>query len=318
MNHPLQLELAKLLIEYIPSAELVRFLKTGTEATQGAVRLARCITGRTYVASHGYHGWVDMWRPGQTKGIQKETWEVIPLFDGTAEGLEKLLSESEHKFAAVIICPVDAKPFTKENFQGIIDVAHRHGALAIFDEVKSGFRTALGGAQEYLGVVPDITCISKGMANGYPLAAVVGKKEYMAQMATNPTVGTFSVEALSIAASIATLRELKEKNVVDHLWKMGQRLIDGLNRIVAKYEMEGVSAYADPVPSVIRFGWKDYLEGDYSSPQHNCFFQECIKHGLFFSSWHVAFVNFSHSEADIDEALDICDQAMAVTKKTCG
>lgn len=314
MNHPIQLELARLLIDMIPCAERVRFLKTGTEATQAAVRLARHITGRTYVARSGYHGWADMWWHGRTEGIHEAAWHVVPPFDGTAEGLEELFGKTRQQFAAVILCPADTRPFTTENYQRIIDVAHKHGALVIFDEIKSGFRIAPGGAQELLGVMPDLTTLSKGIANGYPLSAVVGKEETMKRMPETPTAGTFSVEALSIAAAVATLEELKEKKVADHLWKMGQRLIDGLNAICRAHGMEEPKAYPDPVPSMPRFTWKPHTD-DFSHPAHQYFFGECYRYGLFFSSWHVTFVNYSHKKRDIDEALEICDFVMGKTRK---
>ena len=314
MNHPVQLELAQLLIDLIPCAERVRFLKTGTEATQAAVRLARHITGRTYVARHGYHGWADMWWHGKTSGVHKAAWEVIPPFDGTPDGLEKLFRETKEKFAAVILCPADTRPFSRANYQGIIDAAHRHGALVIFDEIKSGFRTALGGAQEVLGVVPDLTTVSKGMANGYPLAAVVGLEKYMKRFPETPTAGTFSVEALSITASLATLREMQKKNVVAHLNEMGGRLIDGLNKICAERGIEEALAYPDPTASMPRFTWKPGTE-DSSHPAHRYFYSQCCRYGLFFSNWHVAFINYSHKKKDIDEALEICDFVLAKTRK---
>jgi glutamate-1-semialdehyde 2,1-aminomutase len=314
MNHPIQLELAELLIDAIPSAERVRFLKTGTEATVAAVRLARYITGRTWVARHGYHGWADIWWHGFTGGVPKAAWEVVPPFDGTAEGLARLLRKSRKPFAAVILCPADTRPFTRANYQGIVDVAHKHGALVIFDEVKSGFRMALGGAQEVLGVTPDLTTISKGMANGYPLSALVGKAEYMQRMNEARVAGTFSVEALALAASVATIKELKERNVPAHLARVGQRLIDGLNAICHAHGVEGPLAYPDPVPAMPRFTWKPYTD-DFTHPAHKCFFAECHRYGLFFADWHVTFVNYSHKDRDIDEALGICDLAMARTKR---
>ena len=310
MNHPVQLDLARLLIEMIPCAERVRFLKTGTEATVAAARLARHITGRTHIARSGYHGWADLWLNGREGGTDKAAWKSVLAFDGTADGLENLFKKTPEKFAAVILCPADTKPFTKENYQNIIDTAHKYGALAIFDEIKTGFRVSTGGTQKLFGVMPDLTTISKGMGNGYPISALVGKSKYLDQMNETHVAGTFSVEALSIAASLATLQEIKEKNVVEHLWKVGQRLIDGLNQICTDYGIDEAKAYSDPVPSMPRFTWKPD-----SHPAHNYFFSECLRYGLFFSPWHVTFVNYSHKERDIDEALDICDFVMARTKK---
>ncbi len=319
-NHPKQIELAELLVDMVPSAERVRFFKTGTDATVAAARLARCITKRMPVARHGYHGWADLWKgtdgcPNGVGGVDPLTGKRAMVFDGTPDGLERLFTESQRKFAAVIVCPADTRPFTTENFQGIVDVAHQHGALVIFDEVKTGFRVANGGAQELLGVLPDITTISKGMGNGYPISAVVGKAEYMERFDETPSTGTFSTEALSITASLETLKIVKNEPVVDHLWQMGQRLIDGLQAICLEYNMEEAKAYADPVPSMPRFTWHPNEGNCHSNPVHKYFFEQCIRYGLFFCSWHVAFVNYSHTNEDIDKALEICDFAMSKTRK---
>jgi glutamate-1-semialdehyde 2,1-aminomutase len=314
-NHPVQIELAELLIEMIPSAERVRFMKTGTDVTLAAARLARHITGRNHIARCGYHGWADMWRNGEQGGTDPQAWKSVLAFDGTAQELGDLFKKTKEKFAGVILCPADTKPFTTENYQGIIDVAHQHGALVIFDEIKTGFRVANGGAQELLGVMPDLTTVSKGMANGYPIAALVGKAEYMERITETPTSGTFSIEALSIAASVATLQEVIEKDVVGHLYRMGQRLIDGLQTICHDHGIEEARAYADPVASIIRMTWSTKGVNDCDHQAHHYFFSECFRYGLFFCPWHVAFVNYSHQEEDIDQALDICDFVMGKTKK---
>jgi glutamate-1-semialdehyde aminotransferase len=313
-NHPLQLKLAQQIIDMVPSAERVRFLKTGTEATIAAARLARHITGRTHLARCGYHGWADMWKRGESGGVYRPAGEVVLPFDGSAKDLVRVFETNREQFAAVILCPADTKPFTTENFQSIVDAAHDHGALVIFDEIKTGFRVAPGGAQELLGVTPDLTTLSKGMGNGYPISAVTGKAEVMSEYVHTPTSGTFSVEALSIAASSATLGEIQSKPVIEHLSEMGQRLIDGLNVVCKGHGMEGASAYADPVPSMIRFGWEPTADSQ-EHPAQQYFFSECFRYGLFFCPWHVAFVNYSHTANDIDEALDICDFVMGKTKK---
>jgi glutamate-1-semialdehyde 2,1-aminomutase len=323
MNHPVMIDVARLLTEMIPCAEGVRFMKTGTEATQLAVRLARNVTGRMHIARHGYHGWADMFIGHfSIRGSDKDASNKVHPFDGTAEGLDELLSKSKDEFAAVILCPADTRPFTHENYQGIIDVAHNHEALVIFDEIKSGFRVSAGGAQEYLGVVPDLTTVSKGIANGYPLSAIVGKSQYMDEMPGAGIAGTFSVEGLSLAAARATLTEIKTKNVVEQIHAMGGRFIDGLNEICRKHGRHEARAYGDPVPSMPRLQWKEgcikggaqYLDDE--GFRH--FFSELFKRGIFFSSWHVGFINFSHQEKDIDEALDICDCVMGMTAERFG
>ena len=260
-----------------------------------------------------------MFFPGSIKrnGVLEDAHKFVHAFNGTAEGLDQLFKKSRKKFAAVILCPADTKPFTKKNYKGIVDVAHAHGALVIFDEIKSGFRMALGGAQEVLGVTPDLTTVSKGIANGYPLSAVVGKAKYMKYMPKTPDTGTFAGEGISLAAAEATLLEFKEKDVPGHMAKMGERFIDGLNEIAGKYKMEGAVAYGDPVPAMPRLTWEKGKEIS-ENPAQNYFFQQCCLHGLFFHRWHVAFIMYSLKKKDVDEALDICDYAMAKTKKKFG
>ena len=139
----------------------------------------------------------------------------------------------------------------------------------------------------------------------------------MDAMPGTPTAGTFSVEAVSIAAAIATLREFKEKNVPAHLQKMGRRLIDGLNDICRSHRMEGPRAYGDPFDSTPRFSFAPHTE-DFNHPAHRYFFSQCLRYGLFFVHWHVAFINYSHKAKDIDQALEICDLVMAKTRKKFG
>lgn len=314
-NHPVQLELAELLIQIIPCAERVRFFKTGTEATMAAVRAARNHTGRNFVAQCGYHGWTDIWRTHGGPGIDPAPSQSIKTFNGTSQSLVDLLRSTPEKFAAVILCPVDTRPFTTENFQAIVDTAHEHGAVVIFDEIKSGFRTALGGAQEYLQVTPDLTTLSKGMGNGYPISAVLGNANVMDSIDATASVGTFSVEALAITAALETIRELREVNAVEHLWRMGQRMIDGLNQICRDHHMLEPIAYPDPVPSIFRFSWEP-KKGNYCQhPAQQFFYSQCVKYGLFFVPWHVSFACYAHTERDIEEALDICDIAMAQTRR---
>ncbi len=322
MNNPVLVEAAETLVKMIPNAAGVRYMKTGTEATLLAVRLARHVTGRMYIARHGYHGWADVFQGRwDLKGVDADASKKMVMFDGTPDGLRKLLESSPHKFAAVMICPADVKPFTKENYQGIIDVAHEYGALAIFDEIKSGFRISPGGAQEYLGVTPDITTLSKGIANGYPLSAIVGVKGVIDQLPEAGIAGTFSVEGLALAASLGTLRTIRDKGVVPHLYKMGQRLIDGLSEIITSNGMgdNGMKAYGDPVASMPRLEWETgSVQNGVQAPEDPAckfFYSEIMKRGVYFSSWHVAFMMFSHTEKDVDEALNVMNDVMAMTKK---
>jgi len=310
MNPPVMIELAEKLVEIVPSAEVCRFFKTGSEATHAAVRTARHYTGREKVARRGYHGWFDMWWPANAAGIHAGSTGPVVEFDGTAENLEDTIKTGG--FAAVIICPTEVK-FTEENFQGIIDVAHRYGAVAIFDEVKTGFRASLGGVQQLMGVTPDITTLSKAMANGYPMAAVVGSREVAGKISETPTAGTFNVEALSMAASLATIRELELRDGPEYLDRLGRRFLDGLKQII---ENQGVEAdpRPNPLPCMPQLFFTDKDENRRQRLQ-DAFYGEVIKRGLFFVAWHMSFIMLSHTEADIDEALNICEDSLTAAGK---
>lgn len=308
MNTPDQIQLAELLAEAVPSCEKSRFFKTGSEATHAAVRLARAITGKEKIARSGYHGWFDLWREPGMAGVHSGTCAPVIAWDRTLDGLGSALRSDPEGFAAVIICPSEVEPFARETFQGIIDLAHEHGALAIFDEAKTGFRPALGGVQEIMQVRPDLTVLSKGIANGYPLAVVCGPAAVMDEIIDNQTTGTFNVEALSLAAAIATIEELREKDVPSHLMRMGQRLIDGLNRITDRHGIEA-RAFPDPIAAMPNFRFT-HSDKDAAAQAHVAFYSEVIRHGLFLCDWHMGFTCFSHQEQDIDEALEICEAAL--------
>ena len=182
LPHPLEIEVAEILVEIIPSAEMVRFGKNGSDATSGAVRLARAYTGRDLIACCGYHGWHD-WYIGATsrnRGVPEAVRRLtIPFEYNNIEDLRRIFEDHPGNVAAVIMEPVGITEPKNEFLPQVRELTQREGALLIFDEVVTGFRIALGGAQEYFGVAPDLTCLGKAMANGYPLSAVVGRREIM-------------------------------------------------------------------------------------------------------------------------------------------
>ena len=177
LSSPLEYELAQLLIKYIPCAEMVRFGKNGSDVTTGAIRLARAITGREHVVICGYHGWHD-WCIGTTArklGVPKSTQKLSHTFKyNDLNSLEKILKK--HKVAAVIMEPMNYVEPEKNFLQKVKNLTHKYGALLVFDEIITGFRYSLGGAQKLFGVTPDLATFGKSMANGMPISALVGKK----------------------------------------------------------------------------------------------------------------------------------------------
>src|SRR5713101_7193954 len=182
LPHPLEVEVAELLVQMIPCAEMVRFGKNGSDATSGAVRVARAFTGRQMIACCGYHGWQD-WYIGTTTrslGVPTSVRELTKTFVyNDLASLQKIFDEHPREMACVILEPVGIVEPADDFLQKVARLTRDHGVVLVFDEVITGFRLAMGGAQEYFGVVPDMACCGKAMANGYPLSAVVGRREIM-------------------------------------------------------------------------------------------------------------------------------------------
>jgi glutamate-1-semialdehyde 2,1-aminomutase len=241
LPHPIEIEVAEELVKLIPSAEMVRFGKNGSDATAGAIRAARAFTGRDHVAVCGYHGWQD-WYVGATlrnKGVPSATRALTHVFRyNDIDSLHAVLNAHSGEFAAVILEPMNIE-LPKDGFLAEVkELTHRHGALLVFDEVVTGFRLHIGGAQSLFGVIPDLSAFGKGMANGYPVSAVVGRAEVMREMEEVFFSFTFGGETLSLAAALATLHKLQNEPVIDQLHRTGERVISMVRRLVAQFGLD--------------------------------------------------------------------------------
>jgi len=235
LPHRLEMEVAEMLVDMVPCAEMVRFGKNGSDATSAAIRLARAYTGKDHIAVCGYHGWQD-WYIGSTSrdlGVPAATKALTHAFIyNDINSLADLFAK--YQFAAVIMEPMNLY-FPEQDFLSAIkELCHQHKTLLIFDEMITGFRFSLGGAQELFKVTPDLATFGKGMANGYPISAVVGRKDVMMLMEDIFFSGTFAGETLSLAASKATLTKIKEQNVLAHIHALGEQLIQGLQQIITQ------------------------------------------------------------------------------------
>lgn len=237
---PLEAELAERLVRLIPCAEMVRYGKNGSDVTSAAIRLARAHTGRDLVALCGYHGWHD-WYIGTTSrnlGVPQAVRDLslaFPFNDGAA--LEDLFKAHGDQLAAVILEPAGKDPATPGYLERLRELTERHGAVLVFDEIVTGFRVALGGAQARHGVIPDLATFGKSMGNGMPIAAIVGRATIMRRMEDIFFSGTFGGEALSLAAAIATIDKLERDNVPDRLWRRGERLMSGANAVFERHDL---------------------------------------------------------------------------------
>ena len=237
LSTTLETELANLIIKHVPSAEMVRFGKNGTDATSAAIRVARAFTNKTHIAVGGYHGWQD-WYIGSTvrnKGVPSEVSNLTHSFDAQdPDSLRKILEVNPSKFAAIILEPLSILDQAVEKLTKIKELSREFGALLIFDEICSGFRVDLGGAQKLFGVVPDLTCLGKAVANGMPLSIITGRADIMEEFENVFVSGTFAGETLSIAAAIATINKIEKCNVPEVINIKGSNLRAGVDNLIER------------------------------------------------------------------------------------
>ncbi len=306
----LETQLAELLVELVPCAEKVRFGKNGSDVTSAAVRLARAYTGRDLIACCGYHGWQD-WYIGTTtrnKGVPKAVQKLTLTFEyNNIESLERLFEEYPDQIACVIMEPVGVEE-PKEGFlQKVKELTHKHGALLIFDEVVTGFRFSLGGAQEFFGVEPDLACFGKAMANGMPVSAVVGGAELMDLFEEVFFSFTFGGETASIVSAIATIEYIREHNVIPYIWEQGRKLKEGIQKLIEEKELEDlVFVKGYPVRFIMDFAGEGALK------LKTLFQQECAKRGILFTGSHN--MALPHTDEVIEKTLEVYSHVLDLVK----
>lgn len=241
LPHPIEVELAERLTRLIPCAQMVRYGKNGSDATAGAVRVARAYTGREHVAVCGYHGWQD-WFIGTTSrnaGVPKAVQALAHPFPyNDPDALEALLSSHPKQFAAVIMEPVNFIWPTPGYLEKVKEITHRHGALLIFDEICSGFHFGLGGAQKLLGVVPDLATFGKAMGNGWPISCIVGRRDVMKVFEDAFVSFTFAGDVSAMAAATKVLEILEHGNAYARMTAAGTKLFDGASVMAAAAGLE--------------------------------------------------------------------------------
>jgi glutamate-1-semialdehyde 2,1-aminomutase len=247
INHELEIELAEELARTIPCAEMVRYAKCGGEACAIAVRIARGATGRDLVLFCGYHGWHDWYLaanlaaeanlnahlfPGiEPIGVPRGlAGTALPFPYGNLAALGQLLDDHRGQVAAVIMEPLRSELPPAGYLEGVQQLCRQHGAVLVFDEVSSGFRIRVGGVQEYLGVTPDLAVFAKAISNGYPMAAVVGRRAVMEAAGRMFISSTYWSDTLGLRAALTTIREVRRRNVPGYLHRLGLELQERLNR----------------------------------------------------------------------------------------
>lgn len=300
----LEAEVAELIVEMVPSAEMVRFGKNGTDATSAAIRLARAYTSRDHIIVCGYHGWQD-WYIGSTtrdKGVPKSVSALTHKFEyNNIESLKTILKEFDGKVAAVIMEPMNITYPEVGFLESVQKLTRDAGALLIFDETITGFRFARGGAQELFAITPDLSTFGKGMANGFPLSAVVGRRDVMIEMEEIFFSGTFGGELLSLAASKYILEKHLSGDICKELARSGDELSNKTMKIIEKTGLQNVINLSGH-PSWKFLNWTGTSKFT-ESEIRTYFMQEVFQKGLLVLSTHN--VTMSHTPLVIKSILNI-------------
>jgi glutamate-1-semialdehyde 2,1-aminomutase len=342
-QHILELELAEKLQEIIPSAELMRFCLDGSEAVQTAFRLARAKTGKQkFLRFEGhYHGWLDNvawgfsapsveemgsvehpnifpWSAGLPNGVDSEfitiPWNNLDL-------LRKTVQQNHHEIAAIITEPIMCNSgciIPEDGFlQGLRDVCDEFDITCIFDEVITGFRTSLGGIQAYYNITPDLSIFAKAMASGYPISAIVGKKEWMNLIVEGKVIhaGTMNSSCSTVAAALGTIEVLEQDGIYENIYQLGLKLMNGLKEIGKK---QGSNLLVQGLGPMLHTGFTDLEKvRDFREVMS----YDKVKLGKFVAGLHdrgiriigrgLWYISAVHTESEIDKTLEVAEEVLS-------
>ena len=319
----IELECAESFLELVPNAEMVKFCKDGSDAVSGALKLARAHTGRDMVAICSNHPFfsIDDWfmgASGMPGGIPPSVRALTVKFNyNDLQSLENMFNEHPGRIAAIVLEGEKEAPPAPGFFDGLRALCDKYGALFILDEMITGFRWHLGGAQACHGIRPDLSTFGKSLGNGFSVSALTGKREFMRLGGFDHDrervfllSTTHGAETHGLAAALATMQVYRDEPVIDTLWQRGQRLADGLRAAAA------AAGVAEQVPILgqpccLVFGSRN-LEGEPSQLFRTLLMQEIIRRGVLATS---LVVNYSHSEVDIDATINAFAEAFAVYRR---
>jgi len=318
LTQPVQNKLAEKLIKLIPSAEQCVFVKTGSDATTTSIRIARAFTNKLKVIRCGYHGWHD-WCVEVKGGIPEKLYEdTLEFHYNDLEGLENLMKQHGDNVAAIIVTPV-GHPLAHEVempkpgfLEGVKELAAKHGSVLIFDEIRSGFRVNMGGAQKEFGVTPDLSVFGKAMANGYPIGAVVGKKEIMQVLAEKVFLSsTFFPNSLEQVAALKTIEILERDNVLEVIKEKGTKFAAKVEKIIEETNMPVKFSGAPWMPFITFI--QD--EAKLYKKLRPAFYTELIRRKVFLQPFHHGYIAYRHSDKDLEYAAEMIRESLLEIKK---
>ena len=286
-GNPMHVYLAKKIQHHMPNMEKILFYKTGSCGTQAAIRFARYFTKKSRIFTSGYHGWHE-WC--------KKTTEDIVDFHYDLEKLESEIKKSDDN-AAVIVSP-EAFYFSGQYYTELEHICNKYDILFILDEVKTGFRVGLSGFQGKYNLKPDLTIVSKAMANGYSISALGGRKEIMNKAGIIHTAGTFDTEVIPFAASLATINVLKRDKTLFSIENLGKWFCEELEKIFIKNDVPINIIWAN---GSFRFWFKDDTIED-------VFYRKSIENGICFYPYDNSFISHAHDEKCLEKVIEIIDE----------
>jgi len=314
----IQNTLAKKVISLVPSAEKVVFTKTGSDSTTLATRIARAFTGKAKIIRCGYHGWAD-WCVEGKGGVLPKTYEDTLEFEyNNLQQLEDLLKANPGQVAGIIVTPVGHPnahevEMPKPGFlEGAKKLAEEHGTVLIFDEIRTGFRVSLGGAQKLFGVTPHMSVFGKAMANGYEISMVVGRKDIMDVLISKAFVSsTYFNNTLPMVASLKTIEMLERDNILDVIAKRGQAFCKKVRKIVKN---SGVNCTFTGEPWMPYITFNKDETGAYKKTRVN-FYTQLIRRKVFLQPYHHGYVCYRHSTKDLNYAAAMIAESLEEAKK---
>lgn len=319
----IEIEAAEKVLSIINSGEMVKFAKNGSDVTTAAVKLARAHTGRNMVAVCGDHPFfsVDDWFIGSTAmsaGIPERIQSMSVKFSyNDIESVRALFAQYPDQIACLIMEAETVHPPQDNFLHKVKQVCHENGALFIMDEIITGFRWAVGGAQSVYDIVPDLSTFGKAMGNGFSIAALVGKREIMELGGLQHDrervfllSTTYGAESHALAAAIETMNIYEREPVIEHLTAQGDRLREGINQMIATHNVADYFGVMGKPCNQVYYTLDQ--DGERSQPFRTLFMQETIKRGLLMPS---LVVSYSHSDEDIDRTVEAIGEALAVYRQ---